>query len=73
MRSLDTSPALMGNTVIWKPASTQALSAWYMLRLFEEAGMPPGVINLVFGPGATLGGQHALQFPERGARARTRG
>ena len=61
--NLSTSPALMGNTVIWKPASTQALSAWYTLRLFEEAGMPPGVINLVFGPGATLG-DAALQSPE---------
>ena len=61
--NLSTSPALMGNTVIWKPASTQALSAWYTLRLFEEAGMPPGVINLVFGPGAALG-DAALQSPE---------
>ena len=61
--NLSSSPALMGNTVIWKPASTQALSAWYMLRLFEEAGLPPGVINLVFGPGATLG-DAALQSPE---------
>ena len=61
--NLSTSPALMGNTVIWKPASTQALSAWYTLRLFEEAGLPPGVINLVFGPGAALG-DAALQSPE---------
>jgi 1-pyrroline-5-carboxylate dehydrogenase len=61
--NLTTSPALMGNTVIWKPASTQALSAWYVLRLLEEAGLPPGVINLVFGPGATLG-DAALQSPE---------
>ncbi len=53
--NLTTSPALMGNTVVWKPASTQALSAWYTLRLLEEAGLPPGVINLVFGPGAELG------------------
>src|SRR5262249_20698715 len=61
--NLSSSPALMGNTVIWKPASTQALSAWYTLRVFEEAGLPPGVINLVFGPGATLG-DAALQSPE---------
>jgi 1-pyrroline-5-carboxylate dehydrogenase len=61
--NLTTSPALMGNTVIWKPASTPALSAWYVLRLLEEAGLPPGVINLVFGPGATLG-DAALQSPE---------
>jgi 1-pyrroline-5-carboxylate dehydrogenase len=61
--NLTTSPALMGNTIVWKPASTQALSAWYTLRLLEEAGLPPGVINLVFGPGATLG-DVALQSPE---------
>ena len=61
--NLTTSPALMGNTVVWKPASTQALSAWYTLRLLEEAGLPPGVINLVFGPGAELG-KAALESPE---------
>ena len=61
--NLTTSPALMGNTVVWKPASTQALSAWYTLRVLEEAGLPPGVINLVLGPGAELG-DAALQSPE---------
>jgi 1-pyrroline-5-carboxylate dehydrogenase len=61
--NLSTSPALMGNTVVWKPASTQALSAWYTLRLLEEAGLPPGVINLVFGPGSELGGA-ALGSPD---------
>ena len=61
--NLTTSPALMGNTVVWKPASTQALSAWYTLRVLEEAGLPPGVINLVFGPGAELG-TAALESPE---------
>ena len=61
--NLTTSPGLMGNTVVWKPASTQALSAWYTLRLLEEAGLPPGVINLVLGPGAELG-DAALQSPE---------
>jgi 1-pyrroline-5-carboxylate dehydrogenase len=53
----------MGNTVVWKPASTAALSAWYTLRLFEEAGLPPGVINLVFGSGAEIG-DPALASPE---------
>jgi 1-pyrroline-5-carboxylate dehydrogenase len=47
--NLPTSPALMGNTVIWKPASSSMLSAYYIMRLLEEAGMPPGVINLVPG------------------------
>ena len=61
--NLTTSPALMGNTVVWKPASTQAVSAWYTMRLLEEAGLPPGVINVVFGPGAELGGA-ALSSPE---------
>ncbi len=53
--NLTTSPALMGNTVVWKPASTQALSASITMRILEEAGLPPGVINLVFGPGAEIG------------------
>ncbi len=61
--NLSSSPALMGNTVVWKPASTQALSAWYTLRVLEEAGLPPGVINLVFGSGAEIG-PAALQSPE---------
>jgi 1-pyrroline-5-carboxylate dehydrogenase len=61
--NLTTSPALMGNTVVWKPATTAALSAWYTLRLLEEAGLPPGVINLVYGPGATIG-EAALASPE---------
>ena len=39
--NLPTAPALMGNTVVWKPASTAMLSAYYMMRLFEEAGLPP--------------------------------
>ena len=47
--NLPTAPALMGNTVIWKPASTAMLSAYYIMKLLEEAGLPPGVINLVAG------------------------
>ncbi len=47
--NLPTAPALMGNTVIWKPASSAMLSAHYILELLEEAGLPPGVINLVPG------------------------
>lgn len=47
--NLPTAPALMGNTVIWKPASSSMLSAYYIMRLLEEAGLPPGVINLVPG------------------------
>jgi 1-pyrroline-5-carboxylate dehydrogenase len=47
--NLTTAPALMGNTVVWKPAATAMLSAYYTLRVLEEAGLPPGVINFVPG------------------------
>jgi 1-pyrroline-5-carboxylate dehydrogenase len=47
--NLPTAPALMGNTVVWKPASSAIPSAYYILRLLEEAGLPPGVINFVPG------------------------
>ncbi|MCS7183395.1 MAG: L-glutamate gamma-semialdehyde dehydrogenase [Thermoanaerobaculum sp.] len=53
--NLPTSPALMGNTVVWKPASTAVYSAYFTLRLLEEAGLPPGVINLVVGSGGEVG------------------
>jgi 1-pyrroline-5-carboxylate dehydrogenase len=53
--NLTSAPALMGNTVIWKPASTAMLSAYYVMRLLEEAGLPPGVINLVYGRGGAIG------------------
>jgi len=47
--NLPTSPALMGNTVIWKPGRTTILSGYYIAKMLEEAGMPPGVINFVPG------------------------
>jgi 1-pyrroline-5-carboxylate dehydrogenase len=47
--NLPAAPALMGNTVVWKPASSAMLSAYYVMRLLQEAGMPPGVINFVPG------------------------
>ncbi len=49
--NLPTAPALMGNTVIWKPSHTQQLAAQMTMELLEEAGMPPGVINLLGGHG----------------------
>jgi 1-pyrroline-5-carboxylate dehydrogenase len=52
--NLPTAPALMGNTVIWKPASSAMLSAYYIMRLLEEAGLPPGVINFVPGDAAMI-------------------
>ncbi len=61
--NLSSSPALMGNTILWKPASTSALSAYYLMRLMQEAGLPDGVINLVHGAGATIGNA-ALASPE---------
>ncbi|MQY29805.1 L-glutamate gamma-semialdehyde dehydrogenase [Nocardia aurantia] len=49
--NLPTAPALMGNTVVWKPSITQAVAAHHTMRLLEAAGLPPGVINLVHGHG----------------------
>jgi 1-pyrroline-5-carboxylate dehydrogenase len=61
--NLSTSPALMGNTVVWKPASTAAVSAYYVMRLLQAAGLPDGVINLVYGSGSAIG-DAALASPE---------
>jgi 1-pyrroline-5-carboxylate dehydrogenase len=52
--NLPTAPALMGNTVIWKPASSAMVSAYYLMKLLEEAGLPPGVINFVPGDAALI-------------------
>ncbi|MBQ0924480.1 L-glutamate gamma-semialdehyde dehydrogenase [Saccharopolyspora endophytica] len=49
--NLPTAPALMGNTVVWKPTPSQQFAAHFTMRLFEAAGLPPGVINLVTGDG----------------------
>jgi len=53
--NLPTAPALMGNAVVWKPASSAILPAYYVMKVLEEAGMPPGVINMVPGPGPVIG------------------
>jgi 1-pyrroline-5-carboxylate dehydrogenase len=52
--NLPTAPALMGNTVVWKPTPSQQLAAHHTMRLLEAAGLPPGVINLVTGDGAAV-------------------
>lgn len=52
--NLPTAPALMGNTVLWKPSPTQSFAAHLTMRLLEEAGMPPGVINLLPGDGKAV-------------------
>ncbi len=61
--NLPTAPALMGGTVIWKPAESAAFSNHFLMRLWQAAGLPDGVINLVHGPGAELV-PFALQSPE---------
>ncbi|MBV2362116.1 L-glutamate gamma-semialdehyde dehydrogenase [Streptomonospora nanhaiensis] len=61
--NLPTAPALMGNTVVWKPSPTQTYSAYFLLRLLEEAGLPPGVVNLVTGDGAAVS-EVALAQPD---------
>ncbi|MFN2588881.1 MAG: L-glutamate gamma-semialdehyde dehydrogenase [Actinomycetota bacterium] len=63
--NLPTAPALMGNTVVWKPSLTQAHSAHYTMRLLEAAGLPPGVVNVVHGPGPEIG-EAALAHEELG-------
>jgi 1-pyrroline-5-carboxylate dehydrogenase len=60
--NLPTAPALMGNTVVWKPTPTQQLAAHYTMRLLEAAGLPTGVINLVTGDGAAVS-EVALAHP----------
>jgi 1-pyrroline-5-carboxylate dehydrogenase len=52
--NLPTAPALMGNAVVWKPASSAVLPAWYVMQVLKEAGMPDGVINMVPGPGPVI-------------------
>ena len=53
--NLPTAPALMGNTVVWKPASSAVLPAYFIMKVLEEAGLPPGVINMLPGPGPIIG------------------
>ncbi|MDD2715886.1 MAG: L-glutamate gamma-semialdehyde dehydrogenase [Candidatus Wallbacteria bacterium] len=53
--NLPSAPAMMGNTVLWKPASTAVYSGYFLMKLFEEAGLPPGVINFIPGTGAQIG------------------
>ncbi len=54
--NLPTSPALMGNVVLWKPASSAVYSAYFLTQLWKEAGLPDGVINFIPGPGRYVGG-----------------
>jgi len=61
--NLPTAPALMGNTVLWKPASTQVYSAWLTLQVLREAGLPDGVINLVL-TDSSLFGKTVFDHPD---------
>jgi 1-pyrroline-5-carboxylate dehydrogenase len=61
--NLPTAPALMGNTVVWKPSVTQQLAAHYTMRVLEAAGLPPGVINMVTGVGGAVS-EVALADPD---------
>jgi len=54
--NLSMSPAIMGNVVVWKPATTAILSNYYLMQIYKEAGLPDGVINFLPGSGATIGG-----------------
>ncbi|MFC4049334.1 L-glutamate gamma-semialdehyde dehydrogenase [Actinomadura syzygii] len=61
--NLPTSPAIMGNVVVWKPSPTQQLAAHFTMRVLEAAGLPPGVINLVTGDGQAVSNV-ALRHPD---------
>jgi 1-pyrroline-5-carboxylate dehydrogenase len=61
--NLPSAPALLGNTTLWKPATTSALSCWHLFQLLEKAGLPPGVINLVNGHGPEVSAR-VLPRPE---------
>ncbi|MEU4444015.1 L-glutamate gamma-semialdehyde dehydrogenase [Actinosynnema sp. NPDC050801] len=61
--NLPTAPALMGNVVLWKPSPTQSFAAHLTMRLLEEAGLPPGVINLLPGDGLAVS-EVALADPD---------
>ncbi|PID29223.1 MAG: 1-pyrroline-5-carboxylate dehydrogenase [Candidatus Cloacimonadota bacterium] len=53
--NLPTAPAIMGNTAVWKPASTAVVSGYYLMQVFKEAGFPDGVINFIPGRGSQVG------------------
>ncbi len=55
--NLPTAPAMLGNVVVWKPASTATYTSHFLMQIFREAGLPAGVINMLFARGAEIGGQ----------------
>ena len=60
--NLPTAPAMMGNTVVWKPASSAVYPAYHVMKILEESGLPPGVINFIPGSGRAIGDQ-VLEHP----------
>jgi len=52
--NLASAPAMMGNVIVWKPSSTSVLSNFFLMKIYAEAGLPPGVINFLPGPGAAI-------------------
>jgi len=61
--NLPSAPALMGNVVVWKPAKTAVYSAWIIMELFREAGLPDGVINLIY-PSGPVAAKIVLEHPD---------
>lgn len=61
--NLSAAPALMGNVVVWKPSNTQVYSANVIMEIFREAGLPDGVINMIFVPGP-VGGKIMSKHPD---------
>lgn len=62
--NLPTAPALMGNVAVWKPAKTQVLSAWALMQILREAGLPAGVVNMVLGKSSAEVGKMCLGSPD---------
>jgi 1-pyrroline-5-carboxylate dehydrogenase len=61
--NLNMAPVMMGNTTVWKPATTSLLSNYYLMKIFQEAGLPEGVINFIPGNGAMIG-KTVLESPD---------
>lgn len=61
--NLNMSPVLMGNTTIWKVSTTSILSNYYLMKIYEEAGLPAGVVNFLCGSGALIG-KNAIESPD---------
>lgn len=60
--NLNMAPVLMGNTTVWKTATTSILSNYYLMKVYQEAGLPDGVVNFLCGSGALIG-QHVMESP----------